>query len=176
MKIYTSTGDKGETSLLGGMRVPKYHARVEAFGTVDELNSAIGVSLAFLSEEKLKKELTRIQNDLYKISSSLASPSVCPVAGLDKRVSELEKLIDILTLQIPILKSFILPGGGKAGALLHLSRAISRRAERRIVALSENEPVHSDIIIYLNRLSDLLFTMARFANFKDKQKEITPLR
>lgn len=174
MKIYTRTGDKGQTSLLGGIKVSKCHARVEAYGAVDELSSSIGLSIAFLSDQKIKKELAKIQNDLYKINSSLASPVLCIVAGLDKRVVELEKLIDSLVEQIPPLKNFILPGGGKAGSLLHVCRAIARRAERRIVVLIEDEGVDKNITIYLNRLSDLLFTMARFANFKDKEKEIIP--
>lgn len=176
MKIYTRTGDKGETSLLGGMRVPKNHNRVEACGTLDELNSSLGVSLSFLGEEKhatLKKELIKIQNDLIKISSALASPKLCKINGLDKRVAEFEKLIDSLTEHLPPLKTFILPGGGKAGALLHLSRAVARRAERGIVALPKGEYIDENILVYLNRLSDLLFVIARSANFKDKQKEIT---
>lgn len=172
MPIYTRTGDKGQTSLLGGTRVPKYHPRVEAIGTVDELSSSIGLSLAFLSNQKLKKELTKIQNDLYKISSSLASPALSVVVGLDKRVAEFEKLIDVLTTQMPPLKNFLLPGGGKAGASLHVCRAIARKSERRVVALFDKDGIDSNIIIYLNRLSDLLFTMARFSNFKDQQKEI----
>ncbi len=173
MSIYTHTGDKGQTSLLNGSRVSKNDIRIEALGTLDELNSAIGVSLAFLEEEKLKKELIKIQNDLIKISSALASPKLCTIAGLSKRVAEFEKLIDTLSSQMPPLKNFLLPGGGKAGALLHLSRAIARKAERRAVALFDKEGIDNNIIIYLNRLSDLLFTMARFANYKDQQKEIT---
>lgn len=167
MKIYTRTGDKGETSLLGGTRSPKSHPRIDALGTLDELNSAIGVAVAFLSEKKhasLKKKLINIQKDLIKISSVLASPAFQKVEGLDKRVAEFEKLIDSLSSQMPPLKSFILPGGGKSGALLHLSRAIARRAERKAVTLFDKEGIDNNILIYLNRLSDLLFTMARVAN------------
>jgi len=167
MKIYTRAGDKGQTSLLSGERVLKNDIRIEALGTLDELNSAIGVSLAFLLDKKhtkLKKELTKIQNDLIKISSVLASPKLCVIAGLNKRVAEFEKLIDALSGQMPSLKNFILPGGTKAGAFLHLSRAIARRAERRVVTLFDKEGIDDNIIIYLNRLSDLLFTIARFAN------------
>ena len=166
MKIYTRTGDKGETSLLGGTRVPKHHPRVEALGALDELNSSIGVALAFLSDKKndpLKEKLINIQKDLIKISSVLAFPAFQKVEGLDKQALEFEKLIDALSSQMPPLKNFILPGGGKAGALLHLSRAIARRAERRVVILSDKEGIDNNIIIYLNRLSDLLFTTARFA-------------
>lgn len=167
MKIYTRTGDKGETSLLGGMRVPKNHARVEAYGTLDELGSFIGVSLVFLEEKKhlrLKKELTKVQKDLIEINSALASPNLSTVAVLDKRIVEFEKIIDDLTEKMPPLKSFILPGGTKESAFLHLSRALARRAERRTVSLHEAEGVDDNILAYLNRLSDLLFTMARFVN------------
>jgi cob(I)alamin adenosyltransferase len=175
MKIYTRTGDKGMTSLLGGMRISKSHARVEAYGTVDELNSAIGLALAFLSDKKhakVKKELIRVQSDLLEIGSNLSSPTIRIVEGLEKRAAEFEKEIDTLTEQMPVLRNFILPGGGKAGAVLHVCRTIARRAERRIVALSESEGLDEHIVLYMNRLSDLLFTMARFANFKDKHKEI----
>lgn len=167
MKIYTRLGDKGQTSLLNGERVFKNDIRIEALGTLDELNSAIGVALSFFSEKKhapLKKKLLNIQKDLIKISSALASPAFQKVEGLDKRVAEFEKLIDALSGQMPPLKNFILPGGSKAGALLHLSRSITRRAERRVVTLFDKEGIDNNIIIYLNRLSDLLFTIARFAN------------
>ncbi len=177
MKIYTHAGDKGATSLGSGSRVSKNDIRIETLGTLDELNSAIGVVLAFLSDKKhalLKKKLINIQKDLIKISSALAFPAFHKVEGLDKQVLEFEKLIDALSGQMPPLKNFILPGGSKAGALLHLSRAIARRAERRVVTLFDKEGIDNNIIIYLNRLSDLLFTMARFANLKDQQKEIAP--
>ncbi len=167
MKVYTRAGDKGQTSLLSGERVLKNDIRIEALGTLDELNSAIGVALAFLSDKKhlpLKKRLVNIQKDLIKISSVLAFPAFQKVEELDKQVSEFEKLIDALSGQMPPLKNFILPGGTKAAAFLHLSRAIARRAERRAVTLFDKEGIDDDIIIYLNRLSDLLFTIARFAN------------
>jgi cob(I)alamin adenosyltransferase len=167
MPIYTRTGDKGQSSLLNGERVPKNDIRIEALGTLDELNSSIGVARAFLSDKEqalLKKNLINIQEDLIKISSILALPAFQKVAGLDKRVLEFEKLIDALTQDLPPLKKFILPGGSKAGAFLHLSRAIARRAERRVFALFDKEGIDNNIIIYLNRLSDLLFTLARFVN------------
>jgi len=164
MPIYTRLGDKGQTSLLNGSKVPKNDIRIETLGTLDELNSAIGVSLAFLKDKKLQKELIKIQNDLMRICSILASPELCVIAGLNKRIVEFEKLIDALSGQMPPLKNFILPGGTEAGALLHLSRAVARRAERRIVTLFDKEGIDDNIIIYLNRLSDLLFTIARFAN------------
>lgn len=185
MAIYTRTGDKGKTSLFSGRRVSKADLRVEAYGTIDELNSAIGVVLAETQNakvksqnynSKLKSELEKIQNDLLEIGSSLANPTtpynLHPTTYLSKRVKEFEKFIDQMTEQMPALKNFILPSGGKTGAFLHLARAVCRRAERRIVALNNKQKIDNNIIIYLNRLSDLLFTMARFANFKEKKKEI----
>lgn len=179
MAIYTRTGDKGETSLFNKKRVSKADVRVEAYGTVDELNSSIGVVIAEVQSYslKLKVELIKIQNDLLDIGSALANPQGVALQGdalrsLGKRVVEFEQFIDWMTNKMPILKNFILPGGGRAGALLHLTRAISRRAERRVVALNNKEGVDNNIIIYLNRLSDLLFTMSRFANFKEKKKEV----
>lgn len=190
-KIYTKTGDKGKTSLFNGQRISKADLRVDAYGTVDELNSAIGVVIAELLMIKdkglmIKKELVKIQNDLLDIGSVLANLQGKALRSLQKRVKKFEDLIDQMTAKMPPLKNFILPGGGKTGALLHLARAICRRAERKIVELSNKDPsasfvsaqdkgsgqVNGNIIIYLNRLSDLLFTMARFANFKEKKKEI----
>lgn len=193
MPIYTRTGDKGQTSLFNGQRVSKSDLRVEAYGTIDELNSAIGVVIAEVKSSKLKiqsynsklkSELVRIQNDLFEIGSVLASSATSnqqlAVSKLKKRVKEFESLIDDMTKDLPVLKNFILPGGGKGGALLQMARTVCRRAERRVVELSEKDPstgsghgkVDNNIIMYLNRLSDLLFTMSRFINYKEKQKEI----
>lgn len=176
MAIYTRTGDKGKTSLFNKQRVSKSNIRVEAYGTVDELNSAIGVAVAELIRIKdkglrMKKELIKIQNDLFDIGSALANSSSKKTISLEKRVKEFENFIDEMTENLPHLKNFILPGGGKTGAMLHLARAVSRRAERKIVALNNRQKIDNNIIIYINRLSDLLFTMARFANFKEKKKE-----
>ena len=188
-KIYTRTGDKGKTSLFDGKRVLKSDKKVETYGTIDELNSAIGIAIAEISNsgahrafpisKKRKKkglslitdELEEIQNDLLEIGSSLAVSTTLPVDQLKNRPAEFEKLIDKLTRQLPVLTQFILPGGGKGGSLLHVARTIARRAERRVVGLSKTENVDEIIIIYLNRLSDLLFTMARFVNYKEKNKE-----
>ena len=174
MAIYTRTGDKGKTSLMSGQRVSKSDLRVETYGTIDELNSAIGVVLSVISDKRkeIRKELIKIQNDLLEIGSALANPASKQLKYLQQRVKEFEKFIDQMTEKMPPLKNFILPGGGKAGAILHLARAISRRAERKTVALNNKQKVDNNIIIYLNRLSDLLFTMARFVNFKEKKKEI----
>ena len=181
LKIYTKTGDKGETSLFGGIRVLKYNLRVEAYGTVDELNSAIGIAIAEIQnskfkiqnyKSKVKSELVKIQNDLFDIGSMLASPDSKRILNLKQRVETFEVLIDQLTSEIPELSHFILPGGGRAGSQLHFCRTVCRRAERRIVELSQKEQVEASIIQYFNRLSDLLFVMARFANHKEKKKEI----
>lgn len=170
-KIYTRIGDKGKTSLFDGKKVFKSDKKVEAYGTIDELNSAIGAASAFVHNRLIKKELEEIQNDLLEIGSSLAVSTTLPADQLSNRPQEFENLIDKLTKQMPPLSQFILPGGGKGGALLHLSRTIARRAERNIVQLSQKEKIDRVIIIYLNRLSDLLFTMARFVNHKEHQRE-----
>lgn len=170
-KIYTRTGDKGKTSLFDGKRVLKSDKKVETYGTVDELNSSIGAASAFIKVQSIKKELEEIQNDLLEIGSSLAVSSTLPVDQLKNRPVEIEKLIDKLTAQLPKLTQFILPGGGKGGSLLHVARTIARRAERNVVQLSQKEHIDQTIIIYLNRLSDLLFTTARFVNHKERQKE-----
>lgn len=176
MAIYTRTGDRGKTSLFNGQRVSKDDLRVETYGTIDELNSAIGVVLSIKYRVlSIKHELIKIQNDLLEVGSALANPdpkySILNTQYFPRRVKNFEQFIDTMTEKMPPLKNFILPGGGKAGASLHLARAISRRAERKIVALNLKQGVDNNIIIYMNRLSDLLFTMARFANFKEKKKE-----
>ncbi len=175
IKIYTRTGDKGKTSLIDGTRVLKSNERVETYGTIDELNSSIGVALAFLSQNKfkqLKKELEQIQHDLFDIGSALSTPDARPIPGLEKRSLDFEKLIDTLTDKLPPLKNFILPGGGKAGSYLHVCRTLARRAERRVVYLMQHEDIDISIMIYLNRLSDLFFTIARYVNYQEKNKEV----
>lgn len=175
MPIYTRTGDKGTTSLFDGTRVAKSHERVETYAAIDELNSIIGQTIAFVPKgkyPKLKKDLEHVQHDLFAIGSALAMPHPVPVTGLEKRPKEFEEIIDALTKKMPELKNFILPGGSKSGALLHVARTFARRAERRVVTLTEKEEVDEAILIYLNRLSDLLFTLARYINHQEKQKEI----
>jgi len=174
MSIYTKTGDKGKTSLFGGSRVSKAHARVESHAAIDELNSSLGVTIAHLTAKHtvLIKELKRIQHELFNIGSALAMPHPMPVAGLEKRIESFEKMIDELTIQMPTITYFILPGGSKGAAFLHVSRTLARRAERRVVALLETEAVAEDILKYLNRLSDLLYTMARYANFLDNHPDV----
>ena len=177
MPIYTRTGDKGKTSLFDGTRVLKSDKRVETYGTIDELNSTIGVAIAEIKDLRIKikdvtDELEKIQHDLLDIGSTLATPHPMPVVGLEDRPKEFEALIDTMTSKMPELKAFILPGGGKAGAQLHVCRTIARRAERQLVALTQKEKVDRTIITYINRLSDLLFTMARYVNYVEKKKEI----
>lgn len=169
--IYTKTGDKGKTSLFDGKRVLKSDKKVETYGTIDELNSMIGLASSFIKITSINKELEEIQNDLLEIGSSLAVSSTLPAPQIENRPKEFEALIDNLTRQMPPLNQFILPGGGKGGAQLHVARTIARRAERRVVDLARTEEIDNTIIVYLNRLSDLLFTMARFINHKEKNKE-----
>lgn len=173
MAIYTRVGDKGKTSLFDGKKILKSDNQVEAYGTIDELNSAIGVASAFIKNKRIKKELLEIQNDLLELGSSLAVSSTLPVDQLSNRPVQFENLIDNLTNKMPPLSQFLLPGGGKGGSLLHLARTIARRAERRIVLLSRKQNVDPIALTYLNRLSDLLFTMARFVNYTEKHKEPT---
>lgn len=169
MSVYTKTGDKGRTSLYQGKRISKANLRIEAIGNVDELNSVLGFVLSSLKEKGLREELSKIQSDLFEIGALLASPSSS--SKLNKRAGEIEKKIDELDKKLLELNNFILPGGGVSGSSLHFARTVARRAERRIVELSEQDKVQDEILIYMNRLSDLLFMFARFLNFKEKKKE-----
>jgi cob(I)alamin adenosyltransferase len=172
MRIYTKFGDKGSTQLLGGNVVPKNDPRVEAYGNVDELNSVLGIAIAFSEQEEIRSSLTKIQNDLFVIGAELASKGAKVKTIPPMRVSELEKEIDVLWAELPPLQNFILPGGSKSASLLHHARTVCRRAERSIIALSQSESVSPDIIIYINRLGDLLFTHARHINYKKKVVEV----
>jgi cob(I)alamin adenosyltransferase len=175
MKIYTKTGDKGKTSLIDGTRVYKNDLRVEAYGTVDELNAVIGIVVSEVPSEKFKNTLIQIQNDLFEIGSNLADPKAIEneklQKQLEKHTEDLEKYIDGLTTEMPELTYFILPGGGKVSAFLHLARTVSRRAERNIVSLAQTEHVTKEVLIYLNRLSDVFHTMSRYANFMENKQE-----
>ena len=170
MKIYTKTGDQGQTSLFDNTRVSKSDARVDAYGEIDELNAALGAARAAGTDPDLHAVLEEIQKELFAIGARLADPShriaarVSKADVADSQVSRLESTIDRLENELPPLRRFILPGGSPAGSLLHLARTICRRAERRVVALTD--PVDPVIIVYLNRLSDLLFVMARAANHR----------
>ncbi len=171
MRIYTKFGDKGNTQLLGGAVVPKNDLRVEAYGNVDELNSVLGIAIGFCDIEEISSSLTAIQRDLFQIGAELASKGAKAKPVSPSRVSELEAEIDRLWEQLPPLQNFILPGGSKTASLLHHARTVCRRAERSIIALSQKESVNPDIIIYINRVGDLLFTQARYANYKKKVPE-----
>jgi cob(I)alamin adenosyltransferase len=192
--LYTRSGDDGTTGLFGGGRVPKDHPRVEAYGTVDELNSAIGVAIAFNSRTAhsegtrrttgaesldIASQLTLIQNELFNIGSELASESAGDKAAsfaanfthAAEKIKALEDLTDKLDAAVPPLETFILPSGSQGGAMLHLCRTICRRAEREVVRLARLEPVNPDITRYLNRLSDYLFALARYLNQVEGQPE-----
>ena len=176
MKIYTKTGDAGETSLFDNSRVSKADARVDAYGEVDELNAMLGAARAAGLDTDLAQAIETIQQELFAVGARLADPSkkfagrVTKAAVTESDVQRLEQLIDRLESELEPLRKFILPGGALAGALLHVSRTICRRAERRVVALGIDavEPI---VIVYLNRLSDLLFVMARAVNRRARVPE-----
>jgi len=166
-KVYTRTGDTGQTSLVGGKRVSKASLRVDAYGDVDELNSVIGLARAQGRDREIDEALSLIQNDLFTLGADLASPAGIEVPRIDESfVKTLEDFSDHYLAQVEPLKEFILPGGSEAGATLHVARTVARRAERRVVQLSESEELNAQTIIYLNRLSDLLFIMARVVNHR----------
>ncbi len=168
MKIYTRTGDKGTTSLFSGGRVPKHHLRVESYGTVDELNSLLGLARAHGTAAQTDADLGPIQHQLFNLGADLATPLDAPtsyVVRMDAAtITWLEESIDRMTAELPDLRYFILPGGSPAGATLHVARTVCRRAERLVAALQENEPTGEYVLPYLNRLSDYLFTLARWEN------------
>lgn len=164
-KVYTRTGDGGETALVGGTRVSKASLRVEAYGEVDELNSALGLARSFIEDAEIDSALSAIQNDLFTVGGDLASTAEIEVPRVEESfITRLEELSDKFNSELEPLREFILPTGNPAGAALHLARAVARRAERRVVALSQEEEINSHAVVYLNRLSDLLFILARVAN------------
>lgn len=178
MKIYTKTGDAGETGLFGGPRVAKDDARVEAYGAVDELNATLGVARARGGDAEIDGLLAAVQDQLFAVGAELATPpgakahsAVPPVAP--SWTSALEAAIDRFEVELPPLRHFILPGGSALGADLHLARAVCRRAERRVVALHHADRVATDVLALLNRLSDFLFVAARVANHRAKVAEVT---
>jgi cob(I)alamin adenosyltransferase len=174
-RIYTRTGDKGETGLVGGARVSKDSLRVEAYGNADELNSVLGVVRASLSDKELDALLAEIQSDLFVVGSDLASAGNPQQRNIPRissqRVIAMEKTIDKFEAELLPLKAFILPGGGVTGSLLHNARTVARRAERRIVTLARSETINEQLVPYMNRLSDLLFVMARVANSREHKTE-----
>lgn len=169
MKLYTKTGDAGDTGLYGGARVSKASARVATYGTVDELNAVVGVARAHGLPRDVDALLAHVQSDLFTLGAELATVSgkeqslgIALLAGQD--IARLEAAIDASELTVEPLKTFVLPGGAPAAAALHLARTVCRRAERELVALAAAEPVRSDLVVYLNRLSDLMFSLARQVN------------
>jgi cob(I)alamin adenosyltransferase len=171
-RVYTKSGDAGETSLVDGSRVSKADPRVAAYGDVDELNSWLGLARVGLADQQLDEALTKIQNELFIVGADLASPISIEVPRIkDEQILELEKLIDDLLEELEPLQEFILPGGAKFGAMLHLARTVARRAERSVVALGAASEINEGALRYLNRLSDLLFVMARVANKREGIKE-----
>lgn len=184
-KIYTRFGDQGKTRLVDGSTVDKHSARVDAYGSVDELNSTLGLAVSFLKKEtslaygdsqKLVQNFEKIQNHLFRIGSLLACPDMTTAKALppveQSHIQYLEKLIDELSESLPELKNFILPGGPEAASQLHICRTVCRRSERIVSLLVSEEKLHSDCLIYLNRLSDLLFVTARWVNHKTNQPEL----
>jgi cob(I)alamin adenosyltransferase len=179
LKIYTRTGDAGTTGLFGGGRVSKTHPRVEAYGDVDELNATLGLARAIETMPRVDEVLVSLQRDLFAIGALLATPDLDKMKGHlekasidERRIAELEHAIDDGDRELEPLKSFILPGGTPKAAALHVARTVCRRAERRVIALTEEE-IPQIVVIYLNRLSDLLFTLARVANRRAGAGEVT---
>ena len=180
-KIYTKTGDKGETSLYGGTRVSKAAARVESYGTLDELNAFIGLAKAEISDEKVLSQLQKIQFDLFTVGSEAATPtdkmflangkSRLDLLISEEEIMELERWMDNFDAELEPLQFFILPSGGKAAASVHVCRTVCRRAERAMVYLNETEEVRPELIKYLNRLSDYLFILARYISKISGEKE-----
>ncbi len=177
IKLYTKTGDDGTTGLVGGTRVKKYDLRLEAYGTVDELNAAIGLIRSNELAEEISKLLIRIQNKLFNIGSRLASDEkgealTAGLAILPKHIEELEKAIDEFEGHVPEITHFVLPGGEQVSAQCHVARTICRRAERRILEFAEKNKVQTEIIIYINRLSDFLFALARKITYDKNSNEV----
>lgn len=171
MKIYTKTGDAGQTSLFSGRRVPKNHLRLQTYGTLDELNTLLGLARAHNADPRLEQRLGRLQTLLFILCSDLATPLPEPgqkdlVTRIDQRhVAYLEQGIDAMTAELPPLRSFILPGGTETAAVLHVARTVCRRAERWLITLKPEEDLGPHAPVLVNRLSDYLFTLARWANF-----------
>jgi len=174
MSIYTRKGDYGETYALGNTKIPKDHPCVEAYGQIDELNAILGVVIAFCDDRDITIPLKQVQKELFSVGAELAAnhrmqklPKIRPL-----HITELEKLIDSIEKELLPLTHFILPGGSRTASLLHHARTVCRRAERRVVAFSKTKRINENIVIYLNRLSDLLFVMARLVNKKKRKEEI----
>jgi cob(I)alamin adenosyltransferase len=180
MKIYTKTGDAGDTGLFGGGRVQKDDPRVEAYGDVDELNAVLGMARAIEPLPRIDEVLVPMQRDLFSIGALLATPDLAKMHGHlekanidDRRIKDLEHAIDDCEKELEPLRAFIIPGGSRKGAMLHVARTVCRRAERRVVHLQREVEIPPLVVIYLNRLSDLLFMLARVANVRTGAGEVT---
>ena len=180
MKIYTRTGDRGDTGLFGGGRVGKDHPRVEAYGDIDELNATIGLARSIELMPRIDEVLVLVQRDLFSLGALLATPDLEKMHQQlekaridDERIAELERAIDAGDRELEPLRAFILPGGTPKSAALHVARTVCRRAERRVVHLQHEVEIPAVVVIYLNRLSDLLFTLARVANARAGAGEVT---
>lgn len=180
MPIYTRSGDAGDTGLFGGGRVPKHDVRVTAYGTVDELNSIVGWALTQVADESVRSDLGMLQHDLFALGAELATPP--PVDGRNRpetpglpesRIAQMEQWIDEAEAEVGPIREFILPGGARGAAALHVARTVCRRAERTVVALATEQQVPAAALVYLNRLSDLLFTYARLENARAGGAEVT---
>ena len=177
MKIYTKTGDDGTTGLIGGSRVKKYDLRLEAYGTIDELNAAIGVIRSSKLPDNVVGILNKIQNKLFNIGSLLASDEkgeafTSNLAITEENIKDLEHAIDEYQEQLPELTHFVLPGGNFSSAQCHVARTVCRRAERRILEFAEHSKVHNEILIYINRLSDFLFVLSRKLAYDNDIEEV----
>lgn len=170
MKIYTKSGDKGETSLFGGERVQKHNQRISAYGTVDELNAFIGLALTEVKSNEIRDVLIDLQNKLFIVGSDLATPDTEKNKKLKIErtssdfIQKAENDIDSFTDKLEELRNFILPGGSKGSAILHICRTVCRRAEREVVALKQTEYINDNVVVFLNRLSDLFFVLSRYEN------------
>jgi cob(I)alamin adenosyltransferase len=180
MKIYTKTGDRGDTGLFGGGRVGKDHPRVEAYGDIDELNATIGLARSIELMPRIDEVLVLVQRDLFSLGALLATPDLEKMHQQlekaridDDRIAQLERAIDDGDRELEPLRAFILPGGTPKSAALHVARTVCRRAERRVVHLQHEVEIPGVVVIYLNRLSDLLFTLARVANARAGAGEVT---
>ncbi|MBI4067012.1 cob(I)yrinic acid a,c-diamide adenosyltransferase [Candidatus Gottesmanbacteria bacterium] len=170
LKIYTKTGDRGQTSLYGGKRVSKSDQRVIAYGSIDEINSTLGMVISKTNDQRVREFLEGIQIDLFLIGANLAGAKQ-ELNSLEAKTEEIEKFIDTLDKDLPELKNFILPGGSEAGATVNFARSVARRAEREVIKLGQTEQVDNTVVKYLNRLSDLLFIVGRYLNSLEGKKE-----
>jgi len=174
LKIYTKTGDKGDTGLQGGKRISKSSERIRAYGNVDEVNSVLGIVLSHKIDQDVEELLKKIQNELFVLGSDLSNPDMNDKQNRISKImiEELEKKIDEYEKELPPLSNFILPGGANSASLVHLARTVTRRAETNVVSLSKIEKINTECQVYLNRLSDLLFVIARVLNKRSKTPDI----